>query len=312
MRVSSLFAALLSVAVVVEATNEVVRSIPRKHSRSLLDDHPNHLNRLAKRSSKRCKVKTPAANAANDKSTTTSKKPASTSKPSTGGGSSSSGGGITHVTSSECPNNGATKQVTKTTGPNGSIAFLDCGINKSGGWNPPNFHVSDLVVESLSSALENPNSPFKACKAYLSLFNKYADQYGLKSIMLASTAMEESSCNPNAQGEGGEQGLMQISKDKCTGAPDGNCKDPDFNIKTGAKYMADTLNANGGNIVLTLGEYNGWFKGMTYADATKARYSSCCRCQNNLDYIFQIMNGWYQGIDPGSKGLGQYFNLNDC
>jgi hypothetical protein len=62
MRISSLVAALLSVAVVVEASNEVVRSIPRKHSRSLLDHHPNQLN---KRASKRCAVKKPAANAAN-------------------------------------------------------------------------------------------------------------------------------------------------------------------------------------------------------------------------------------------------------
>jgi Transglycosylase SLT domain len=42
--------------------------------------------------------------------------------------------------------------------------------------------------------------------------------------MLASIAMEESSCNPHATGGGGEQGLMQITPDKCKGAPNGDCK----------------------------------------------------------------------------------------
>ena len=38
--------------------------------------------------------------------------------------------------------------------------------------------------------------------------------------------MQESSCNPHTVGGGGEQGLMQITKDKCGGAPGGNCQDP--------------------------------------------------------------------------------------
>jgi len=88
--------------------------------------------------------------------------------------------------------------------------------------------------------------------------------------------------------------------------------DPAFNIEAGAKYMSDTLKSNGNNIVLTLGIYNGWFKGMTYEDATKAKKTGCCTCQNNLDYIFQLINGYYQGVDPYQLNLGLYFNLNDC
>lgn len=45
-------------------------------------------------------------------------------------------------------------------------------------------------------------------------------------IMLAAFAMQESSCNPDETGGGGEQGLMQITSDKCGDAPNGNCKDP--------------------------------------------------------------------------------------
>jgi soluble lytic murein transglycosylase-like protein len=99
--------------------------------------------------------------------------------------------------------------------------------------------------------------------------------------MIASFALQESSCQPNTTGEGGEQGLMQISQDKCTGAPDGNCKDPvsfffpflvrnthciyekDFNIGVGAKFFANTLKNNNGNVIQSIGQYNGWFVGMT-------------------------------------------------
>lgn len=38
--------------------------------------------------------------------------------------------------------------------------------------------------------------------------------------------MQESSCVPTTVGGAGEQGLMQITVDKCGGAPSGNCQDP--------------------------------------------------------------------------------------
>lgn len=101
--------------------------------------------------------------------------------------------------------------------------------------------------------------------------------------MLASFAMQESSCNPNTVGGAGEQGLMQLTKDKCGAAPGGNCKDPvrtavdflsalpwhsyniqDYNIKTGAKFFSDTLNGNNGDLLKSIGQYNGWFEKMTY------------------------------------------------
>jgi membrane-bound lytic murein transglycosylase MltF len=44
-------------------------------------------------------------------------------------------------------------------------------------------------------------------------------------ILLASFAMQESSCNPNTVGGAGEQGLMQLTSDKCVGTPNGNCQD---------------------------------------------------------------------------------------
>jgi hypothetical protein len=58
--------------------------------------------------------------------------------------------------------------------------------------------------------------------------------------------------------------MFQITPDKCGGAPGGNCKDVDFNMRTAMKYFADTLDANGGDTLLSIGMYNGWHKGMTY------------------------------------------------
>lgn len=44
-------------------------------------------------------------------------------------------------------------------------------------------------------------------------------------ILLASIALQESSCNPATVGGNGEQGLMQLTSDKCGNAPGGNCQD---------------------------------------------------------------------------------------
>ena len=48
--------------------------------------------------------------------------------------------------------------------------------------------------------------------------------YPVPPIFLSAFAMQESSCNPATIGGAGELGLMQITKDKCGGAPGGNCR----------------------------------------------------------------------------------------
>ncbi|KAG5638876.1 hypothetical protein H0H81_009179 [Sphagnurus paluster] len=221
-------------------------------------------------------------------------------------------GGLINVPS-HCGNIGATRQTTRTSGPNGSIDWLNCGLTE-GGWNPPFIRVTDIVSVPLSSALASGKGPFKACSQFVHMFEQYGAQFGLPPIMLAAFAMQESSCNPNTVGGGGEQGLMQITKEKCGGAPGGNCRDPDFNIRTGAKFFADTLNNNGGDLLVSIGQYNGWYKGLTYSKATAAAKSNCCRCQNNCDYLHQFLNGWLQNINAydNSLRLGKFFNLDVC
>ena len=153
-----------------------------------------------------------------------------------------------------------------------------CGFETSGGWQPPYVRIQDVITQSLSSALQSSSSPFKACAAYISIFEKYGNQYGIPAIMLASFAMQESSCNPETVGGAGEQGLMQITRDKCTGAPNGNCRDPvslflqnlfkiifdsDIEISQDFKYFKGTLDSNSGDVLWSVGTYNGFRRGLT-------------------------------------------------
>jgi hypothetical protein len=285
----------------------------------ILASRHNHLARAPAAAPTTRKTCRSTANNTKKPKTKPAPKPAAPkTTPSSGnsGGTAGGGGGPGHIIAdvkSSCGNPGATAKTTKTTGPNGSINWLNCGIN-NGGWRPADIHVSNLVSVDLSEALKDPNSPFKACSSYVSMFEQYGNEFGVPAILLASFAMQESSCNPATVGGGGEQGLMQITKDKCGGAPGGNCRDPRFNIRTGAHFFSQTLADNGGNVLTSIGMYNGWYPGLTYAKATAARHSSCCRCQNNLDYLHQFLNGWLQNIDAYSSSLrlGEYFNLDVC
>ncbi|KAL1742473.1 lysozyme-like domain-containing protein [Schizophyllum fasciatum] len=220
--------------------------------------------------------------------------------------------GVIHV-KSNCGNIGATKQVSATTGPNGNIDWLNCGVN-NGGWNPPFVTIHDIVAKDLSAAVKSSGTPFAACAAFTWMFEKYGNEHSIPPIMLAAFAMQESSCNANTVGGAGEQGLMQLTQDKCGGAPEGNCKEPEFNIRKGAEYFRGVLDGNGGDLLLSIGAYNGWQRGMTYGQATAARYSGNCHWQNNLDYLHQFLNGWIQNIDAYSHvpRLGKYFNLDGC
>lgn len=145
-------------------------------------------------------------------------------------------------------------QTTKTSGPNGNIDWLGCGITSTG-WTPPPAKVTDLVYADLSNISSSKTSPFKACAPYLSYFNAAAQSQGIPPIFLAAFAMMESSCNPNAVGSGGELGLFQITPDRCQGKSTAACKDPAFNTNIAAQVFAAQLKAVGGNVFTAVGEY---------------------------------------------------------
>lgn len=121
-----------------------------------------------------------------------------------------------------------------------------------------------------------------------------------------------------------------------------------YNVRTGAKYFADTLAANGGNFFLTLGGYNGWEKGMNVVSTFSYRLLfprskgtfprptllvcagppavrrtiSTSRClvpwtkrgvsNDSAHSLFQTANGWLLNKDAYSLRLGKYFNLDGC
>lgn len=116
--------------------------------------------------------------------------------------------------------NSAREIVSKLTGPNGDIDWLNCGVTKSG-WRPPKITIDNIIIQDIDS-----DGVFAPCKRFLWMFEEHAKENGLHPTMLVSTAMQESGCNPETIGGAGEQGLMQLTKDKCRGAPGGNCRDP--------------------------------------------------------------------------------------
>lgn len=232
--------------------------------------------------------------------------------PSPAANSSSGGIKLNTLWSDACGASGATEDITPTTGPNGALWYFNCGIEGSG-WNPPPMTIGDVVAKDLNEALSEPGTPFAKCAPYVGFFYQYGAQYNIPPIFLASIAMQESSCDPSRTGGAGEQGLMQITVDKCGGAPGGNCKDPNYNIQQGALFLSELLSENNGNVLLSIGKYNGWVPGMTKAQATAAANTGCCPCQNNLDYLVQFFDGWLMNRDPtASPRLGQYFNLDIC
>jgi len=307
----SLFTLFSALLVLCHAGNSLNHDILARH-------HARGHSKLAKKqlapkSNIKCRAR-PASSKTSTKSTTHS---ATSTAPANVASSPSSSGpnnGLISVNVPRCGPNGATKSVTATTGPNGSLDWLNCGVTESGGWNPPFITVKDITVNDLATAAAQPGSPFQACSAFTWAFEQYGKQYGIPPILIASFALQESSCNPNTVGGAGEQGLMQLTSDKCTEAPGGNCKDVGYNVQTGAKYISGLLASNNDNLLLSIGNYNGWDLGMTIASATAAGNTPCCRCQNNLDYLFQVLNGWILDIDAYTHNppLGKYFNLNKC
>ncbi|PPQ62951.1 hypothetical protein CVT24_006191 [Panaeolus cyanescens] len=294
----------------VRVTSLEVRQQP-KVCPNRINKHPAALKKKANKSTTNNLA--PARNATN----TTPSAPKSTPKPSSNNnnnGGSSQSSGVIRVKGGGCGDPRASRTPSQFSGPNGHIDWLTCGFESGGGWQPPHVTMKDIVTVPLWKALQDPNSPFKNCEKFIHIFEKYGNQLGIAPIMLASFAMQESYCQPGTVGQGGEQGLMQITQEKCAGAPEGNCRDPDFNIGTAARYFANTLAEVGGNVLLAAGRYNGWSRGLTKERAFAARYTSCCRCQNNGDYPHQFFNGWLQNINAYNvrPRMGKYFNLDVC
>lgn len=90
--------------------------------------------------------------------------------------------------------------------------------------------LDQLVTKELTS-----DGLFEPCAPFIDRFHKYAGEFNRESyivllrsslilvppILLASIALQESSCNPDVTGGIGEVGLMQLLGPNCDGAPGG-------------------------------------------------------------------------------------------
>jgi len=179
------------------------------------------------------------------------------------------------------------------------------------GWTAPPVSLDDIVIYTpgLGDAANQASSPFNRCKQYVEMFESAGATYNVSAFLLASFALQESGCQADAVADAGTYGLMQLSREKCV---DVDCLDPKVNIKIGAAFLRQLMDSDPHNLFAVIGAWNGWYPGMTYNDVIAHR-SSCCYCQQNLDYLHQFLNGWLQNRDAyGTPRMGQFFNLDIC
>ncbi|KAJ4116158.1 hypothetical protein NW768_011130 [Fusarium equiseti] len=195
-------------------------------------------------------------------------------------------------------------------GPNGSEEWLNTGI-RDGGWNPPFLDINQLAHISLEDYYKGVGAK---CAQYDENFRASGKKYNIDPAILAFIAMQESSCNAD---EGGPTpGLMQCAPSNCPNGS-GSCQYPvQDNVDCGAQVLRNYLDNAGGNAVHALGAYNGWFtasdnsgynggKGLTQDYPCSAEGQSHGVPQN-LDYLHEVLNGWFQGYDiyGNDAGLG--------
>jgi len=155
--------------------------------------------------------------------------------------------------------------------------------------------LDQLVFVPLADALKMKNNQFASCSSLLSIFQEVAQSTGVPDILLASIAMQESSCNPKAY-SAGSTGLFQLSSDLCK--PYSDCYDSKSNTEGGANYINSLLKQFNGNIAEVMGNYNGWYKGIKPSDVQDMP----CAERQNWNYLQNIFNGFMQGVDGYSNG----------
>lgn len=195
-------------------------------------------------------------------------------------------------------------------GPNGSEEWLNSGI-RDGGWNPPFLDINELSHISLEDYYKDVGAP---CAQYDAAFRASGEKYNIDPAILAFIAMQESSCNADAGGP--TPGLMQCDPSNCPGGS-GSCQYPvQDNVDCGAQVLRNYVDNAGGNAVHAIGAYNGWFTasdntGLNEGKGLTQDYPCSSEGQShgvpqNLDYLHEVLNGWFQGynIYGDDAGLG--------
>ncbi|KAF8857612.1 putative extracellular soluble lytic transglycosylase [Acephala macrosclerotiorum] len=201
---------------------------------------------------------------------------------------------------------GATQDVTPSTGPNGAEWWFNTGLDSSSGWNPPFLDFNSLYHINRPQFYSGAG---QACAQYDSYFQIAGDGHGIDPTILAFIAMQESSCQADAGGP--TPGLMQVD---CANYPNGVCTGSiQDNVNAGANYLRTQLDNSGGNAIVAIGSYNGWFAGMTQ-DYPCSATGQANGLPQNLDYLQQTLNGWFTGQNPygDQNWIGTYHCSGQC
>lgn len=200
-------------------------------------------------------------------------------------------------------------------GPNGSETWLNSGLS-SDGWSPPYIGIDDISHIPLEDYYNGVGSN---CAQYDAAFKSSGEKYNIDPAILAFIAMQESSCNADADSP--TPGLMQCAPGNCYEGQGGDCKYPvEDNVDCGAWVLRTYLDAADGNALRALGRYNGWFTaedntGLNGGRGLTESYPCSEEGQangvpQNLDYIHEVLNGWFQGYDiyGDDSDKGGYYN----
>ena len=107
-----------------------------------------------------------------------------------------------------------------------------------------------VAVEMTSFVPLTPASPYEH------LIQEAANLYGLDAALIRAVMKTESQFNPKAVSPVGAMGLMQIMPALAKELKVKNPFDPRENVMAGARYLSRLLEANRGNVALTLASYN--------------------------------------------------------
>jgi soluble lytic murein transglycosylase-like protein len=145
-------------------------------------------------------------------------------------------------------------------------------------------HAGKLRPAILLPAVSVSVNGFRAIpapRAYDNLIKEAAAAYDLDENLIRAVMRAESAFNPMVVSPAGAQGLMQIMPQLAAEFGVTDPFDPRQNIMAGARYLRQLLDANRGNIRLTLASYNA-------GPGNVARYKGMPPFRETREYVKRI------------------------